>query len=129
MAGAELLVVPSRLEPFGIVILEAWRAGTAVLATDRGGPAELIEDGEDGVVVDPFDADRFARTLGSLLDDDRRRTSLARAGRARVGAFGWPQVAERYREIYAEIGAGTPIGASERADGGVHHAHQGESIR
>ena len=129
MAGAELLAVPSRLEPFGIVILEAWRAGTAVVATDRGGPPELIADGVDGVLVDPFDAAVFTRALASLMDDPARRGALARRGRARVAAFDWPQVAERYREIYAEVSpkAGNPAETAV-VDGGVHHVSQGESI-
>jgi glycogen(starch) synthase len=129
MAGAELLVVPSRLEPFGIVILEGWRAGTAVVATDRGGPAELIENGTDGVLVDPSDTTAFAGALGSLLEDRARRAALARQGRARVAAFGWPEVAERYREIYAEISPGRAPESATPRDGGVHHAGRGESVR
>jgi glycogen synthase len=128
MAGAELLAVPSRLEPFGIVILEAWRAGTAVVATDRGGPPELIADGVDGVLVDPFDATAFTRALSSLLGDAPRRAEIARAGRARVAAFDWPQVAERYREIYAEVSPEPPDAAEITVDGGVDHASQGKSI-
>ncbi len=126
MGAAQALVVPSRLEPFGIVILEAWRAGTAVVATNRGGPPELITDDEDGVLVDPFDATSFAHALAALLDEPARRDGLARAGRARVGAFGWPQVAERYRQIYAEVAAAAAPTAS--GNGGVHSAYQGESV-
>ena len=128
MAGAELLAVPSRLEPFGIVILEAWRAGTAVVATDRGGPPELIADGVDGVLVDPFDPTAFTRALASLVDEPARRGALAGAGRARVAAFDWPQVAERYREIYAEIAPEAGNAAETPVDGSVHPVSQGESI-
>jgi glycogen synthase len=126
MRGAELLVVPSRLEPFGIVILEAWRAGTAVLATDRGGPPELIDDGKDGVLVDPFDTAAFASALASLLEEPARRAALARAGRRKVAAFGWPEVAEQYRQIYAEVAPATPRRGP--ADGGALRARQGESV-
>ena len=64
MAGATLFVMPSRLEPFGIVILEAWRAGVAVVATNHGGAPEFVRDGQDGVLVDPFDTGGFRRRLG-----------------------------------------------------------------
>ena len=95
MAGAELFVMPSRLEPFGIVVLEAWRAGTAVVATDHGGPPEFVRDGEDGLLVDPFDTAAVAAALGRVLSDDALRRSLAAAGRARVEAFAWPRSPRR----------------------------------
>ena len=63
MAGATVFVMPSRLEPFGIVVLEAWRAGVAVVATTRGGAPEFVDDGETGVLVDPFDTPAFAAAL------------------------------------------------------------------
>ena len=105
MAGAELFVMPSRLEPFGIVLLEAWRAGTAVLATDRGGPPEFVRDGVDGLLVDPFDTVAVAAALGSVLADDARRRSMAAAGRARVEEFFWPTIAEAYRAVYRSVTA------------------------
>lgn len=103
MVGAEAFVMPSRFEPFGIVILEAWRAGTAVMATTHGGPPELIADGRDGLLVDPFDRAGFTAALDRLLRDDRFRRSVAEAGRARVAAFAWPAIAERYRAVYTSV--------------------------
>ena len=75
MAGATLFVMPSRLEPFGIVILEAWRAGTAVVATNRGGAPEFVRDGADGVLVDPVRHRRVRRlrwTVCSPIRGDGR---------------------------------------------------------
>jgi glycogen(starch) synthase len=103
MATAEVLVMPSRLEPFGIVALEGWRAGTAVVATNRGGPPEFIRDGVDGLLVDPYDTAELARVLGQILSDDDLRRSLAGAGRERVTEFAWPVVAARYRRLYASV--------------------------
>ena len=103
MSRAEVFVMPSRLEPFGIVVLEGWRAGTAVVATSRGGPPEFVRDGEDGLLVDPFDTAAVARVLGRVLTDGPLRRSIAAAGHARVGEFAWPVVAERYRELYASV--------------------------
>ena len=101
MAGATLFVMPSRIEPFGIVILEAWRAGTAVVATSRGGPPEFVRDGHDGVLVDPFDTTTFAHALEGLLQDPERRRRIGDAGLVRVRAFGWAAIAEQYREVYS----------------------------
>jgi glycosyltransferase involved in cell wall biosynthesis len=103
MAGATVFVMPSRLEPFGIVVLEAWRAGTAVVATSRGGPPEFVRDGDDGLLVDPFDTVAVARVLGRILTDGRLRQSIAAAGRDRIGEFAWPVVADRYRGVYAAV--------------------------
>ncbi len=103
MSRAEVFVMPSRLEPFGIVVLEGWRAGTAVVATRRGGPPEFIRDGVDGLLVDPFDTAEVARVLGRVLNDDTLRHSVATAGRSRVEEFAWPVVAERYRDLYASL--------------------------
>ena len=114
MARAQVFVMPSRLEPFGIVVLEGWRAGTAVVATRRGGPPEFIRDGEDGLLVDPFDAAAVARVLGRVLTDDTLRHSVAAAGRARVGEFAWPVVTERYRSLYDSV-LGSRAGQRRRA--------------
>ena len=81
MAGAAVFVMPSRLEPFGIVVLEGWRAGTAVVATDRGGAPEFVRDGVDGLLVDPFDTAAVAGVLGRVLV---RRRPAPIAGRRRT---------------------------------------------
>jgi len=104
MAGAELFVMPSRLEPFGIVILEAWRAGTPVLATSIGGPPEFVRPDVDGVLVDPTDTGAFTDVLRGLLADADRRARLGAAGARRVTEFAWPVVASSYRELYAALG-------------------------
>ena len=126
MAGADLFVMPSRLEPFGIVILEGWRAGVAVVATSRGGPPEFVRDGVDGVLVDPFDTGSFTEALEGLLTDDARRRAVAEAGRARVTEFAWPVVAERYRALYASVTA--PREAAGGSDHDLSRPHQGESV-
>lgn len=103
MAEAEIVVMPSRLEPFGIVVLEAWRAGRPVVATSKGGPKEFIEDGEDGLLVDPFDRASLAEALDGLLADTVRSSRMGAAGRQSVREFDWPVVAGHYRSLYAEV--------------------------
>ena len=131
MDGAAMFVVPSRLEPFGIVILEAWRAGTAVVATNRGGPPEFVRDGLDGVLVDPFDTADFANRLEGLMFDPARRRALAEAGLSRVEEFSWPRIAESYRQIYSSV-TGTDACRGDQvsnADGPPPHFRQGDSVR
>ena len=103
MARAEVVVMPSRIEPFGIVVLEAWRAGRPVMATRRGGPGEFISDGEDGILVDPFDVEAMTKALDGLLSNRGPTAHLGAAARDRVAAFDWPIVAERYRALYRDV--------------------------
>jgi glycogen(starch) synthase len=103
MAAAEVFVMPSRLEPFGIVLLEAWRAGRATIATSRGGPPEFVEDGETGLLADPFDTPALAAALDAALRDPARRRALGEAGRRRAADFDWPTIAALYQQVYAEI--------------------------
>jgi glycogen synthase len=103
MAGALFFVMPSRVEPFGIVILEAWRAGVAVIASSRGGAPEYVRDGTDGLLVDPFDVGALGAALRRLAGDDGQRARLAAAGHDRVADFSWPVVARRYQEVYAGL--------------------------
>lgn len=112
MATAVLFVMPSRLEPFGIVVLEAWRAGVAVVATTRGGAPEFVDDGVTGVLVDPFDTPAFAAALAGLLADTDRRLAIGRAGHERVQDFGWPAIAAEYRRVYSSVVGTGDVGTS-----------------
>ena len=103
MAGADCVAMLSRLEPFGIVVLEGWRSGTPVLCTSYGGPPEFVEDGVTGLLVDPFDTHAVATGLDRLLGDAALRESIGAAGAAQVRSFGWPQITEQYRRIYESV--------------------------
>ncbi len=123
MARAEIFVMPSRLEPFGIVVLEGWRAGVAVVATTKGGPPEFVRHGVDGVLVDPFDTVAFTAVLERLVVDDDWRRSVAAAGGARAAEFAWPAIAERYRSVYSSV-----LTPSDRLDHEFSPPVQGESV-
>lgn len=105
MASADVIVVPSRVEAFGIVVLEAWRSGTALLATNRGGPGELVTTEVDGVLVDPEDVDELAASLSRLLADPDLRERLATAGQQTVQRYTWRGTALAYEDVYRPIGA------------------------
>jgi glycogen(starch) synthase len=115
LARALAFVMPSRLEPFGIVVLEAWRAGTAVIASSRGGAPEFVRDGEDGLLVDPFDAPALAAALDRVVTQPDVRRDLATAGRARVASFGWPEITRSYQRIYDRVGGRLTVDPSARS--------------
>ncbi len=90
----DLLCVPSREEPFGIVVLEAMAHGRAAIATDAAGPREILRDGVDGLLVPRGDPRALAGAIAELLDQPERRAALAEAGLRTVRArFALPVVA------------------------------------
>ncbi|GAA2168254.1 (1-_4)-alpha-D-glucan synthase (UDP-glucose) [Humibacillus xanthopallidus] len=103
MRAAQVVAVPSRREAFGIVALEAWRAGTPLVATSLGGPSGFVESGVDGLLVDPRDTEALTVALRTVLDDPALAGSLGAAGRRAVGAYTWTRVAEDYGSIYARV--------------------------
>lgn len=100
MASATVVVVPSRIEAFGIVVLEAWRSGRPLVATTAGGPAGLVTDGVDGILVDPMDTAALASSLSRVLGDPGLRDRLAARGRETVTKYTWGATAERYLRLY-----------------------------
>lgn len=103
MAHADVFVVPSRVEAFGIVALEAWRAGTPLVMTSRGGAHDFVTEGVDGLLVDPLDIDALAQAIGALLSDRARATALGAAGRSAVTAYTWERVAGGYGQLYDRV--------------------------
>ena len=102
MRRAAVLVVPSRLEPFGVVVLEGWRARVPVVVTNRGGPPEFVDDDRDGIVVDPLDAAALAGAISRVLDDRTFAAQLVDRAQQRLEAFGWEEVATTYLDLYRE---------------------------
>jgi glycosyltransferase involved in cell wall biosynthesis len=93
-------------------------AGRAVVASAAGGPLEIVEAGETGLLVPPGDADALAAAMLSLLDDDARRAAMGAAGLARARArFGADAMARGFERLYADLlGAGSRVtGAREDA--------------
>ena len=82
--GASLLVLPSRSEGMGRVLVEALLRGRPVLATRVGGIPDLVRDGENGVLVEPGDTAALADALAALLSDRERLERLAAGARASV---------------------------------------------
>ncbi len=104
LAAADMLVCPSRHEPLGNVVLEAWAAGVPVVATASEGPRALIRDGETGLLVPVEDADALAARDARLAADRAPRAALAAAGRAAWAAdFSEARVVALYREFLATV--------------------------
>ena len=98
--GCSFFVLPSRLEPQGIVNLEAMAAGKAVLASRVGGVPEIVQENETGLLFPAEDVPALAQALTRLAADDALRQTLGTAGRKRAKAFDWDAIAEQYLTLY-----------------------------
>ncbi len=83
LAAADLLVCPSRHEPLGNVVIEAWSAARPVVAAASQGPRELIADGADGLLCPVEDPQALAAAIAAVLSDPTKARAVAGAGRAR----------------------------------------------
>lgn len=101
LSRASVVVVPSRREAFGMVVLEAWDAGVPVVVTNRDGPARLVSHGVNGLVVDPEDPVALGGAISSILADATLAERLAAGGRRAVAEFGWSRVLALYEAAYA----------------------------
>ena len=103
--AADVCVFPSRYEPLGNTVIQAWAHGTPIVAAASVGPAALIEGEADGLLVPIDDAEGLAAAVGRLIRDDDLRQRLTEAGLARVqGEFAEGSVVARWREIFAAYG-------------------------
>jgi glycogen synthase len=104
--AADLVAVPSRYEPFGLVALEAMAAGRPLVAADVGGLAEILPPGEPALRFPAGDAEALAARAAALLRDPELRRRVAALGRRRARHFDWDGVAARFADLYAEVRAG-----------------------
>ncbi len=118
LAEADVLVAPSLAgESFGMVLTEAFAAGTPVIASDIAGYADVVSDGVDGVLVPPADAQRLAEELQAMYVEPARRARMGVEALESAKRYAWPSVAARVENVYERVLAGTPqrAGAAERA--------------
>ena len=104
LVDSDVFVLPSLWEGLSIALLEAMAAGLPVVATDVEGVAEVVTDGETGLVVPPGDADALTAALSRLLGDPSLRKRLAQAGHQRVVQhFGWEEVVSDTMDLYERL--------------------------
>lgn len=98
--AADIVVIPSRNEPFGLVLTEAWSAGRCVVATDVGGLSENIDPFVDGIRV-PVQPESIAWGINYVIDDPKTIRELGRAGQRKVYArFDWDLVTDAALDVY-----------------------------
>jgi L-malate glycosyltransferase len=103
MRALDILLIPSWEEPFGRVVIEAMAMETAIVATARGGPAEVIADGVQGRLLPPRQPKRWADVVGQLLADPVRRGEMVRRSRKVATSFGLDVHVGAVVEVYRRL--------------------------
>ena len=98
---SDILVLPSELESFGLVALEAMASEVPVIATRVGGVSEVVDDGVDGFLFDVGDTESMAEAASALLGDKELRQRMGRSGRDHAQRdFCHERIVKRYAELY-----------------------------
>jgi len=117
LEAGDVLCAPSLGgESFGMVLTEAFAAGTPVIASDIAGYRDVVRDGVDGVLVPRGDAQALAEALRDLYEEPVRRAEMARAAALGAERFAWPRVAAQVMEAYEDaIAVPEPATTVQRA--------------
>ena len=102
-SAAQMVVVPSRYESFGMVALEAMACGAPVIASDVGGLSTLVRDGRTGFLVPDSDPEALAEKLLALMRNPELARRMGAHGVATADAYSWSAVAEGIEQIYDEL--------------------------
>ncbi|MFI5413486.1 MAG: glycosyltransferase family 4 protein, partial [Candidatus Lutacidiplasmatales archaeon] len=102
-ARADLFVLPSLFEPYGIVLMEAMAAGLPIVASRVGGIPEVVAEGENALLCAPNDPAALADALERLVRDRALRERFARAGRKRVERFSWTRVIPQWVGLFETV--------------------------
>ena len=104
LSQADVMLLPSEHESFGLSALEAMASGVAVIATNKGGTVEVIEPGISGFLHDPHDIEGMAGVARRLLTDDAELHRIKQAARERaIARFGLDTVVGTYESLYHEL--------------------------
>ncbi len=104
LSRARFLMLPSRADSFGIVLLEAWSHGVPVVAARAGGIPGVVDDGANGLLAPFADVDGLANAAGCLITDEVFARRIGDAGRDKVLAqYSWNVVAERALGVYRRV--------------------------
>lgn len=99
----DIFILPSILEGFGIVLLEAMAAGVPVIATNVDGIREVVVDGESGILIPPKDPDAIAKAVSQLINDPKLRNRLVENGFRRAQQFDVQEHVMKLENLYSNL--------------------------
>ncbi|MFV0338123.1 MAG: glycosyltransferase family 4 protein [Chthoniobacterales bacterium] len=101
--SADAFVMPSILEGFSTALLEAAAAGLPIITSDGPGCKDFVRNGKDGIISPVNDAEKLAKNLKSLLENEDLRKDYHKRALARAQEFSWPKIVETYENSYHQI--------------------------
>jgi phosphatidyl-myo-inositol alpha-mannosyltransferase len=115
--AADVLCAPSLTgESFGMVLIEAFAAGTPVVASEIAGYSDVVTDGVDGVLVPPADAQRLGEELQRMYVEPGRRERMGEAARESAARYAWPRVAAEITDVYEDARRGPATAPASEAE-------------
>ena len=106
----DVFAMPSKEDSFGIAYLEAWLCGRPVIGARIGSTRCVIDEGRDGLLVDPDNAEEIAGAIVSLLADRQLRATMAEAGYAKtIAHHTWDKVTDRMESLYRRVVSGDGV--------------------
>jgi glycosyltransferase involved in cell wall biosynthesis len=115
MLSADVFVLASRRESFGLVLIEARQAGCAIVATDVDGVAEALEGGDAGMLVPLGDVPALASALHHMLSDQQERVRWQWRAKNGITHFRVPRMASEVRAVYEEVASSQCEGVTPKA--------------
>lgn len=104
MSTADVFVLPSVAEAFGVVFAEAIYLGTPIVATKIGGIPEIVTDGVDGILIPPANSDAIAEAVADLINQPEKLKSLANSGKQKViERFEFEDMTRKYEAVYEDL--------------------------
>jgi glycosyltransferase involved in cell wall biosynthesis len=103
MAAANVFVLPSKMESFGLTLLEASAAGVPVVCANAGGVPEVFQDGFNGLLYPPGDDDAMAKAIIRLLQDSKLAHKISVNAVDTANQFTWERTAEQTLQVYKEV--------------------------
>ncbi len=100
MASSDIVVVPSKNEPFGRVVIEAMSVGAPVIATEGGGIPEIIQDGTNGLLVHYGDVEELSKSIKRVIEDEKLRDKIIYEAKRCVNKY---YIQEKYNEELSSI--------------------------
>jgi len=121
-SAAEMVIMPSHYESFGMVALEAMACGTPVIASDVGGLGYLVRDGETGLHVPNGNPAALASAIARLVEDHELRQRMGRRAHLYAQQYSWECIADRMQALYRQALAPVPVFQLDNSQERIAHS-------